>query len=143
MSNQKQQWQPNKTKEEGKLAPKESDWNLAGAATRTRTRHGGAGRPNLKIRSAGDDDESYYCSSSSSTSEDDATFVPDSDDEESSSNCSSVFAQTLAEKPGPLSCHYRGRPSEEDYRGVQRLQRLQRTGRGPLENKTFWSCNKD
>ena len=45
-----QQWVPNTSLEQGKLAAKERDWNLAGAAedaTPTRTRSGGNGRPNL------------------------------------------------------------------------------------------------
>ena len=46
-------WTPESKKEAKKLAPKETDWVLAGAAAAettptTRTRHGGQGRPKLR-----------------------------------------------------------------------------------------------
>ena len=71
----KNQWQPDANLEQDKLAPKESDWNLAGLApatvTRTRTRFGGHGRPNLNT------DNTSSCKSSSS----DGSFAGDSDDD--------------------------------------------------------------
>ena len=59
---QQQQWVPDASLEQEKLAPKESDWNLAGStvAATTRTRHGGEGRPNMNIRQ---DDDSCATSS--------------------------------------------------------------------------------
>ena len=55
--NKTKQWQPNAGLEQGKLAPKkESDWNLPGGRNSTlltRTRHGGAGRPNIQQNSNG------------------------------------------------------------------------------------------
>ena len=51
MSKPRAQWIPNASLEQDKLAPKETDWNLAGATNpMSRTRHGGEGRPNMNIK---------------------------------------------------------------------------------------------
>ena len=86
MADKKQQWIPNTSREQGKLAPKEADWNLPVATMATRTRHGGHGRP---VLSSGRDNSPPSTSSDGSFDSDDTggsmsgdNVLSDVDDEE-------------------------------------------------------------
>ena len=76
----KQQWKPDATLEQDKLAPKETDWNLAGltetTAPATRTRYGGQGRPNMNINNnnvdAASSSDGSFKSNDLSTSDDES-----------------------------------------------------------------------
>ena len=79
---QQSQWKPTASAEGAKLAPKETDWNLAGATatiTTTRTRHGGEGRPRLRqsysSSSASSSDASYREVESSEAATDDEAML--------------------------------------------------------------------
>jgi len=67
--------QINTSAESRKLSYKESDWNLPTSESRTRTRHGGQGRPNLSRKeeiseSSGSEDDLYEPGSSGSELDD-------------------------------------------------------------------------
>ena len=84
MSKKQQQWQPLPSREQGKLAPKEGDWNLAGAETpQSRTRFGGEGRPRNRIirtYSSSSSSDGSFLGIDSSSSEEDVMMVDDHDD---------------------------------------------------------------
>ena len=93
----RQQWTPNSSLEQGKLAPKETDWRLPGSSPAgqpsTRTRNGGRGRPNLlwnketgvrRLSSSCSEDGSSYLSGDDSELSDDHHFGEEDLDAEDS-----------------------------------------------------------